>query len=83
MSEVIACPYCGELCERDWAPAPGGLDRTGPFGCNNCGAVEIYFDHAAVEFHPLERRTGWFLPNARDWRKKWIKEHCTEFTYRP
>lgn len=64
--ETIPCPYCHEPCVRDWAPAAGGLARTGAFACTSCGAEEITHrgidTRGTVVFEPIESRTGWFLP---------------------
>jgi hypothetical protein len=62
--ETRPCPYCHELCVRDWAPVRGGLARVGAFGCTNCGSHEI--THLNIDLKdflaPREARTGWFLP---------------------
>lgn len=62
--ETRPCPYCSELCVRDWAPARGGLARVGPFGCDNCGAVEIHYSNCELleSLESREVRTGWFAP---------------------
>jgi hypothetical protein len=62
--ETRSCPYCHEPCVRDWAASPGGLARTGPFGCTNCGSHEItHLNIDLTDFlDPREARTGWFMP---------------------
>lgn len=58
---TATCPYCGyDKCHADFTDIGVGYQQTGPYGCDNCHAVEIGpNDDDATE---PEKKVGWYAP---------------------
>ncbi len=59
--EFKTCPYCGyDKCVADWVDIGVGNQQCGPYGCENCYAVQINpFDFDGEKLNEDEKRTGW------------------------
>lgn len=58
------CPYCQTICECDLVDVGVGFVQSGPYHCENCGAVEAgAYDDKPEDLARIDPKTGWFPPS--------------------
>lgn len=54
----MKCPYCDGECEADYVDIGVGMQQVTPFGCYDCGAVQVNPYHKDLVLDEDEKLTG-------------------------